>query len=71
MQSRPIEPGRGTVAGRVLLEGKPVHIPDVQADPGSRYQGGVIFILHDSVQTNSDEKRRTLYTALRSRIFFT
>ena len=33
MQSNPIEPGRGTVAGRVLLEGKPVHIPDVQADP--------------------------------------
>jgi GAF domain-containing protein len=33
MQSHPIEPGRGTVAGRVLLEGKPVHIADVQADP--------------------------------------
>ena len=33
MRNHPIEPGRGTVAGRVLLEGKPVHIPDVQADP--------------------------------------
>jgi signal transduction histidine kinase len=33
MQSHPIEPGRGSVAGRVLLEGKTVHIPDVQADP--------------------------------------
>jgi signal transduction histidine kinase len=32
MQNRPIEPGRGTTAGRVLLEGT-VHIPDVQADP--------------------------------------
>ena len=32
MQSHPIEPGRGTVTGRVLLEGKPVHIADVQAD---------------------------------------
>jgi GAF domain-containing protein len=33
MQNQPIEPGRGTVAGRVLLEGKPIHIADVQADP--------------------------------------
>jgi GAF domain-containing protein len=33
MQNRPIEPGRGTVAGRVLLEAKPIHIADVQADP--------------------------------------
>ncbi|MGB6998013.1 MAG: GAF domain-containing protein, partial [Pseudolabrys sp.] len=31
MQSHPVESGRGTVAGRVLLEGKPVHIADVQA----------------------------------------
>jgi GAF domain-containing protein len=27
------EPGRGSVAARVLLEGKFVHIPDVEADP--------------------------------------
>jgi signal transduction histidine kinase/putative methionine-R-sulfoxide reductase with GAF domain len=33
MQSHPIEPDRGTIAGRVLLEGKPIHVPDVQADP--------------------------------------
>ncbi len=33
MRSHPIEPGRDTVAGRVLLEGKPVHILDVHADP--------------------------------------
>jgi signal transduction histidine kinase len=33
MQSNPVEPERGTVAGRVLLEGRPVHITDVQADP--------------------------------------
>ncbi|HZN29289.1 MAG TPA: ATP-binding protein, partial [Xanthobacteraceae bacterium] len=29
----PIEPERGTVTGRALLEGRVVHIPDVQADP--------------------------------------
>jgi signal transduction histidine kinase len=33
MKDRPIEPGRGTVAGRVLLEGKPIHVADVQVDP--------------------------------------
>ena len=33
MQSHPIEPGRGTVSGCVLLEGKPLHILDVQTDP--------------------------------------
>jgi signal transduction histidine kinase len=31
-KSVPIEPGRGTVAGRVLLERKTVHVPDVLAD---------------------------------------
>src|SRR4029453_6000653 len=29
----PVQPERGSLTGRVLLEGKPVHIPDVQADP--------------------------------------
>ena len=29
----PIRAGRGSVAGRAVLEGKIVHIPDVQADP--------------------------------------
>jgi signal transduction histidine kinase len=33
MRSHPIEPGRGSVAGRVLLEGKLIHIPDLQSDP--------------------------------------
>ena len=39
MQNRPIEPDRGTVAGRVLLEGKPIHIADVQADPENTMTG--------------------------------
>jgi GAF domain-containing protein len=29
-----IEPGRGTIVGRTLLDGKTVHVRDVQADPG-------------------------------------
>ena len=33
VRSIPIEPERGTVTGRALLEGRIIHIPDVQADP--------------------------------------
>ena len=36
----PVEPERGTVTGRVLLEGKIVHIADVQADPDFTLCGG-------------------------------
>src|SRR5262245_32523155 len=39
MRSHPIEPGRVTVAGRVLLEGKPIHVLDVQTDPEFRWRG--------------------------------
>jgi class 3 adenylate cyclase len=33
MEEHPLGMGRGTVVGRTLLEGKPVHIPDVTVDP--------------------------------------
>jgi len=33
MEEHPLGMGRGTVVGRTLLEGKPVHIPDVILDP--------------------------------------
>jgi signal transduction histidine kinase len=33
LEGLPVEPGRGTVTGRALLEGKVVHIPDVRTDP--------------------------------------
>jgi signal transduction histidine kinase len=33
IETLPVEPGRGSLTGRVLLEGKPVHIIDVLADP--------------------------------------
>src|SRR5262249_47546412 len=32
IESVPMAPGRGSLAGRVLLEGKPVHVADVLAD---------------------------------------
>jgi GAF domain-containing protein len=34
-----IEPGRGTVVGRTLFEGKTVHVEDVQADPDYKLSG--------------------------------
>jgi signal transduction histidine kinase len=33
IERNPIHPGRGTLVGRVALEGKTVHIPDALADP--------------------------------------
>src|SRR6516165_2475824 len=33
MRQHPITPGRGTIAGRTVLECRPVHVLDVQADP--------------------------------------
>ena len=33
MKEHPIPAGRGTISGRTVLEGKVVHIPDMQADP--------------------------------------
>ena len=33
METYPIPPGRGSVSGRTVLEGKVVHIPDVRGDP--------------------------------------
>jgi signal transduction histidine kinase len=33
IQANPIKPGRETITGRVFMDGKPVHVADVQADP--------------------------------------
>jgi signal transduction histidine kinase len=33
MQANPIRPGRETITGRVSMDGKPVHVADVQHDP--------------------------------------
>jgi signal transduction histidine kinase/CRP-like cAMP-binding protein len=37
LQDQPIRPGRDTMVGRTALEGRPVHIPDVLADPEYRW----------------------------------
>jgi len=39
LKSIPIEPGRGSVVGRVLMEGKTVHVPDGLADPEYTFSG--------------------------------
>jgi signal transduction histidine kinase len=33
MRANPIRPGRETITGRVFMDGKPVHVADVQQDP--------------------------------------
>jgi signal transduction histidine kinase len=33
MHANPIKPGRDTITGRVFMEARPVHVPDVQVDP--------------------------------------
>ncbi len=33
MHANPIKPGRNTITGRVFMDSKPVHVPDVQLDP--------------------------------------
>jgi signal transduction histidine kinase len=33
MHANPIKPGRNTITGRVFMDSKPVHVPDVQRDP--------------------------------------
>ena len=33
VKDRPVELGRDTATGRALVEGRVIHIPDVQADP--------------------------------------
>ena len=36
-EDAPVQPERGTITGRTLLEGKIVHVPDVLADPDYTY----------------------------------
>jgi signal transduction histidine kinase len=38
-QAHPLQPGRGSLTGRVALDGRPIHIPDVLADPEYKAAG--------------------------------
>ena len=40
LHQSPISPGRGTLTGRVALEGKTIHIPDVLDDPEYSFKDG-------------------------------
>ena len=40
LQRNPMLPGRGTITGRVILEGKTIHIPDVLDDPEYDFSEG-------------------------------
>jgi two-component system, NtrC family, sensor kinase len=42
LRQRTIVPGRDTVAGRVALEGRVVHVPDIVADPDYALPEGVV-----------------------------
>jgi GAF domain-containing protein len=42
-------PGRGSVIGRTVLEGRPAHIPDVLADPEHATRGAEARALQDPV----------------------
>jgi signal transduction histidine kinase len=45
MRANPIKAGRDTITGRILIDGKPVHVPDVQLDP--EYNFGQAPIIGD------------------------
>jgi len=49
MRHHALRPNRASVAGRVALEGKAVHIVDVKADPEISFNPGPIF---ENVRTN-------------------
>jgi signal transduction histidine kinase len=49
MLARPISPGRGSLVGRIALEGRPVQIADVLADPEYTWTGAQRISQHRTI----------------------
>jgi two-component system, NtrC family, sensor kinase len=67
----PIMPGRGTITGRAVLEGKTVHIPDVLADPeytGTGYQTRGEYRSSLAVPLSRDGETIGVFTLMRSAV---
>ena len=43
LEAHPLAPGRGSIAGRVALEGRAIHIPDVAADPEYKLSQSIVM----------------------------
>ena len=70
-KQNPIGPGRGTIAGRVVLEGKTVHIPDVLADPeytATNYQSRGDYRSNLGVPLLREGKTIGVFTLTRSHV---
>ena len=70
-RQNPIGPGRGTMAGRVVLEGKTVHIPDVLADPdytATRYQSRGVYRSNLGVPLLREGETIGVFTLTRSHV---
>ena len=70
-RQNPIGPGRGTMAGRVVLEGKTVHIPDVLADPeytATKYQSRGVYRSNLGVPLLRDGETIGVFTLTRSQV---
>ena len=61
-ESMPIKPSQGSVLGRAVLDGKVVHVADVQADPEYRHgrsRGGLADIAQCSASRSCARERRS------------
>jgi signal transduction histidine kinase len=70
-KQNPIGPGRGTIAGRVVLEGKTIHIPDVLADAdytAANYQSRGVYRSNLGVPLLREGETLGVFTLTRSAV---